>query len=241
MNKIAISAILFDLGDTLMIHKDPWTNVLVRASMKMHEYALELGIIEPKFNLAKVFLARLKDYYANREITLLEISTITLLQEILNKELSLEVSTSTVNALLATFYEQTRKNWFAAPDAVEVLRVLQDRGYTLGLVSNAGDRIDVETLTDELGFSEYLNFVLTSAEIGYRKPHPAIFKVAIDRLGFEPSRVAMVGDRLDADISGALNFGLSAVWLRRDLSEHPHADERNFHIARSLTDLLTYF
>jgi putative hydrolase of the HAD superfamily len=47
------------------------------------------------------------------------------------------------------------------------------------------------------------------------KPHPAIYRQALEELGVAPSEAVMVGDDLRADIGGALAAGMRAVWVRR--------------------------
>lgn len=241
MKTAAKPYILFDLGDTLMIHEAPWTNVLVRASKKMEAFALRSGFIPITTPLARSFLARLKDYYARREEDQLEGSTYNLLRDLMTEELGIRIDPPELRGLLGVFYEHTRSNWYADPDGLNVLQELSKRGYTLALLSNAADHDDVIKLVEGFGFMPYFKFILTSADIGYRKPHPAIFIAATQKLGCSPDQVTMIGDRLDADIQGALDFGASAVWLRRDLSDYPLAGERNFHIVRALNDLLNFF
>jgi putative hydrolase of the HAD superfamily len=85
----------------------------------------------------------------------------------------------------------------------------------MGLISNAGDDQDVHQLVRRFGIAPYFDFILTSAACSYRKPHPRIFELAIANWYFLPSETVMVGDNLDADIRGAKNAGLYAVWISR--------------------------
>ena len=48
---------------------------------------------------------------------------------------------------------------------------------------------------------------------GICKPNPAIFRHALDLLKQKPSEIVHIGDTFDADIQGALNLGMKAVWL----------------------------
>ncbi|MFD0207125.1 MULTISPECIES: HAD family hydrolase [Saccharothrix] len=54
---------------------------------------------------------------------------------------------------------------------------------------------------------------VTSAEVGARKPHPALFAALSQRLSSPPERIVFVGDDLRCDIAGAANSGMRAVWL----------------------------
>jgi len=62
--------------------------------------------------------------------------------------------------------------------------------------------------------ARYTEVAVISDEVGFAKPHPAIFEAALQGLGDPPrERVTMVGDNLAADIAGAAQLGMSTVWL----------------------------
>lgn len=66
------------------------------------------------------------------------------------------------------------------------------------------------------------------------KPNPVIFKVALARLGCEPSEAAMVGDSLSTDIRGGAEAGMVTVWLapsgaKADVGLRPHLRVASFH------------
>ena len=86
------------------------------------------------------------------------------------------------------------------------------RQYRLGVVSNTHDPAMVPELLDELGVLDELDVVVLSIDHGHRKPHPSIYAAAIDAFGCPPSRMAFVGDTLDADFDGPTRAGMAA-WL----------------------------
>ena len=92
---------------------------------------------------------------------------------------------------------------------------LKETGLHLGLLSNAGDDNDVQQQVKNFGIEHFFDFIVTSASCGYRKPHPRIFSEALDRWGYLPDEIAMVGDRLDADIGGARPLGIYTIWNKR--------------------------
>ena len=57
--------------------------------------------------------------------------------------------------------------------------------------------------------------MVSSDQVGVRKPHSVIFQQALTELGVKPENAMHVGDRLQADIEGARHAGLTAVWMRR--------------------------
>jgi REG-2-like HAD superfamily hydrolase len=109
------------------------------------------------------------------------------------------------------FMETSR--WHVYPDAYRALTAIRERRLGIGAVSNW-----VWTLPEllhALDLMQYLDFVAASARIGFEKPHRAIFDWAVAEAGVRPAEALHVGDHLDADVSGALEAGLSAVLLDR--------------------------
>jgi putative hydrolase of the HAD superfamily len=108
------------------------------------------------------------------------------------------------------------------PAVVELLDALRGRGLKVGLVSNLFDppRL-MRELFAEIGLLDRLDAVALSAEVGKRKPHPAIFEAALAQAGVESGEALMVGDRLREDVAGAQALGMTAVqavWFRHDES-----------------------
>jgi HAD superfamily hydrolase (TIGR01509 family) len=62
------------------------------------------------------------------------------------------------------------------------------------------------------GLASHLKASIVSCEIGFIKPHPAIFKATVEALGFPPGDVVHVGDDWDADVIGASRAGMSAIY-----------------------------
>lgn len=58
----------------------------------------------------------------------------------------------------------------------------------------------------------YFHSVVYSEEAGVRKPHPAIFKLALNRANCSANEVLMIGDDWDADILGARGAGIDQVF-----------------------------
>jgi putative acetyltransferase len=107
----------------------------------------------------------------------------------------------------------------AAPNAGRTLGALRERGYRLGVVSNADGR--VRRLLEDAGLAEHLEIVLDSALVGLEKPDPRIFLAAAERLGVPPSSCAYVGDLYEIDVVGARAAGLRAILLGNCPSPEP--------------------
>lgn len=213
MNRI--QAVLFDLGDTLMYSPDPWPPVLEHAGRKLSNVLCASGIDVDCDTFPVNFLQRLDNYYTERERNLVETTTLAVLQELLAEKGQRNLPENLLRMALDEFYAVTQHNWRLEVDAAATLVTLQDSGFHLGLVSNAGDDRDVLQQVDKFGIGQYFDFILTSAACGYRKPHPRIFGMALAQWRYMPDEVAMVGDRLDADVGGARPLGIYTIWINR--------------------------
>ena len=99
-------------------------------------------------------------------------------------------------------------------DTIETLSALLQENIKMGIVSN--HLWNLNDITKSLGISKYFNCIISSAKIGYRKPHPSIYKAALSEINASPKDVLFIGDNLENDYFGPKNIGLSAVLLNRN-------------------------
>ena len=100
------------------------------------------------------------------------------------------------------------------PDAEPTLRRLAADGYLLGLISNAP--ADTVKAVEALGLNRYLRTVVISGVVGYTKPHPEIFRIALRDSGVDAGEALHVGDLYEADVLGARGAGILGVLIDRD-------------------------
>ncbi len=105
-------------------------------------------------------------------------------------------------------------------DAIPALKRVKAKNLKAGLISNVGQEID--SYCDELGFSPFLDFKVTSFEVGYDKPRPEIFKLALERAKVDPSEAIFVGDQYEQDVVGARGVGMYPILLDRNSSSIYH-------------------
>jgi HAD superfamily hydrolase (TIGR01509 family) len=100
------------------------------------------------------------------------------------------------------------------PGVAEALEQLA-RQVVLCVASNAGDS-DAELMglaLARVGIREYLDYLLTSRELGANKPHPAFFRGVLRALAIEPGECVMVGNDYEKDIAPAKAVGMHTVWF----------------------------
>jgi putative hydrolase of the HAD superfamily len=117
-------------------------------------------------------------------------------------------------------------------DVLPAFDLLKSQGLALGMISNINR--DAAELSESLGLTPYLDFTVTSREIGFEKPHPSIFRAALDRCSTLPQETVHVGDQITSDIEGALNVGINPVLLDRDDN---HKDVESYPRIESLMEL----
>ncbi len=115
---------------------------------------------------------------------------------------------SSVKAYFSAFLEQCRP----IPGTLETLQHLKDL-YPLGLLSNFTDGNTAQKIIERIGLAPFFDVVLISADLGYRKPHPVIFRHLVDEFGVGAHQILYVGDDPDADIAGARQSGIRPVWM----------------------------
>jgi putative hydrolase of the HAD superfamily len=96
-------------------------------------------------------------------------------------------------------------------DTASTLGTLRDVGKRLGIITN-GTAERQHAKIDALGIRSLFDVIIVSEEIGLRKPDPRIFDRALERCGSVHGEAVFVGDHPEADIEGAANAGLRAVW-----------------------------
>ncbi len=103
-----------------------------------------------------------------------------------------------------------KKNLF--PYTIEILTYLQDKSYSMHLITNGFDTVQHSKLASS-NLRHFFTEVITSENSNSLKPNKEIFQFAMQRCGTDSSECIMIGDNLDADIAGAMNVGLDTIFV----------------------------
>ena len=98
-------------------------------------------------------------------------------------------------------------------DTLPALERLRTEGMRIVIVSNHVWRLD--EIVRALGLDGYVDNLVISARVGYRKPHPAIYRAALEASGVPAEETVMVGDSVGHDVRGAERAGMHGVYLDR--------------------------
>lgn len=172
-------------------------------------------VILPGYNFYQMMQARLSiqfDYLVQQDA---------LSEEILHTTLSLisdgempilenmsDLTGHFVDVIAGYCYDYARR---CTNDAIPLLEHFFEK-YEFALVSNFYGNL--RSVLQDFGLVRYFPHIIDSAEVGIRKPDPAIFRLAIDRMGLTPADVTVVGDSYKKDIEPALSLGCKAIWVK---------------------------
>ena len=212
---MGFKGILFDLGNTLLYFDGNWQEVFEYADRRMAENLAKAGLSLDWDRFLSDFRERLSSYHNQREVDLIEHSTARILRDTLAVHGVEPVPENLIENALAALYAASQEYWTPEEDLIPTMKALKNTGYLMGVISNAGDDQDVQTLVEKARIRPYLDFVLTSAASGMRKPDARIFALGLRFLGLSTQEVVMVGDTLSADILGANQMGIYSVWITR--------------------------
>ena len=208
------NVVLFDLGSTLIYFDYAWTEI----SPKMYR-ALYVSLYESGLNLDSSFLQNIDQYldayFQEHVAEYVEQPMDKKLVRLLREHGYQDVPDDVIQKAAKDMYKISQEHWHPEEDALPMLDVLKSSGYRIGIISNADYANDVETLIDKGHFRPYMEIILISARVGVRKPHPAMFQMALDYFKVAASQAVMVGDTLNADIAGANQMGIASVWICR--------------------------
>jgi len=113
-----------------------------------------------------------------------------------------------------TAYRRTREAELVLyPHVNETLIALIKRGLKLAVVTDA-PRLQAWLRLYSLNLHHVFDHVVTFEDTGVRKPDPAPFCLALERLGLRPEEVVMVGDWAERDMAGAAQVGMVTAFAR---------------------------
>ncbi len=124
--------------------------------------------------------------------------------------------------------------WRCFPDVARTVEWIHGSGRVTCIASNFDSRLR-GVVAGLPALEPCMDALVISSEIGYRKPHPAMYEAACARLGLGLGQVLWVGDDLENDVIGPTRSGLRALLLDRKPAEASPVPR-----ILSLTDLLSY-
>jgi putative hydrolase of the HAD superfamily len=125
--------------------------------------------------------------------------------------LGISVSDSDIDDIANEYIECLPNNNYLFEGAVEVLEYLKPK-YKLHIITNGFASVQEKKIRNA-ALSDYFTTITNSELAGVKKPNSIIFDYAVNLAQTRKENSIMIGDCLDADVNGALNAGLDAIFF----------------------------
>jgi len=101
----------------------------------------------------------------------------------------------------------------AYPEVKPMLARLKTSGMKLAILSNGSPKM-LSAAVENAGISELLDAVLSVEQVGVFKPHPSVYRLAVDELGVSAGQICFLSSNA-WDAHAAKAFGFHVVWCNR--------------------------
>lgn len=113
--------------------------------------------------------------------------------------------------LLDDYVKGFRRHCIGFPNLHDMLTYMKQQGMRLGIITNGFGEFQNNNIK-ELQIEDYFDAILISEIEQIRKPDPAIFLRAADRLGVKPEEAVYVGDHPENDVIASRQVGMKGIW-----------------------------
>ncbi len=140
-------------------------------------------------------------------------------------------------ARLADLFHDTRE-WAMEPlpGAIEALDAFQAQGIPMALLTNGGPELQRAKI-ERFGLASYFSAIFVEGELGFGKPDPRVFQMAMAALDADPATTWMAGDNLSADVKGSQALGIQGIWVAPAGRPLPHGHDEPDHRVVHLAEL----
>jgi putative hydrolase of the HAD superfamily len=220
-----IRGILFDLGNTVVLFpalgveteelSSEGRSMLESLVSTMYDFLKDHGLQVPWSSFFDAYKAVRSEQLEQQKRTLKEYDMKERLAKVL-ESLNFKASASSEIILqtLDAYFEDYVRRVDMEKEVIPTLRSLLPR-YRLGVVTNFAYPSCIHAILRKFGLEKIFDPIVISGEVGWIKPSPIIFQVALSKLGLNADQVVFVGDDPEADIMGAKNVGMKTAFLAR--------------------------
>jgi YjjG family noncanonical pyrimidine nucleotidase len=134
--------------------------------------------------------------------------------------LNFEVSDETIHKLSDDYINYLPEYNHLFEGAIELLDYLKPN-YQLHIITNGFSNVQDKKLTNSK-IGHYFETITNSELAGQKKPNPIIFDYALSIAKASKVDSIMIGDSFEADILGALDFGIDAIFFNENKTEINH-------------------
>ncbi len=213
-----MKAVVFDLGHTLIDYYNNWETPEIRAIERSYKLATDHGCEVELEKFQTDLRKMLVEGRARKEKELVEIPLHQVLDTIFQR-FGCDVTDEVLVEGMDIFYGVLVEDRRLVPGTIEMLDMVKAKGYAIGLVSDVAWGLPSDYPQRDMAhfqLIEYFDDMVFSTDVGLRKPHPKMFKIALSNLDADADRSVFVGNSLQCDVKGALGVGMTAVLKKSD-------------------------
>jgi HAD superfamily hydrolase (TIGR01549 family) len=201
---MVVKAVILDFGGTLASGQIDWGEYHLAIQGLLKGIGFPVGLKELKKAIGASLGELEKIRSRGREMTL---------EEVYGSALS-KLGLSPEEDILEMIHNLFKRSYISTfyPCTEDVLERLAKR-YNVALISNTMSD-QPRLLLEETGLDRHFEVIVCSRDLGIRKPNPKIFEYVLERLCVEPGETVHVGDSIEADMEGAVDSGITPVWIK---------------------------
>lgn len=203
-------AVIFDIGETLVGYDKPlnWSG-LYRPALEHIADKCKLNFTEDDYQQAVDILTKYNTRINPREY---EVSSAQIFEEMVS---SLNLSVKNTDDMIEQFFSYFRRESFIYPEVEETLNQLLAKGIKTGTLSDVAYGMDnIYVFKDIETLKKYIDFPLTSNDVGYRKPCTRGVELLVQKMEVDVSECIFVGDE-KKDMVCANAAGAYSVLINR--------------------------
>jgi putative hydrolase of the HAD superfamily len=214
-----VRGLFFDLGDTLYTYLDvplSWDEHN-RPALIAAVSSCDLILNEASIDRAVGVLGEFNTRTNPREI---EFKSEYIFMKLLE---TLNIPEQYLEKIVYQFFSYFRQRLYVYRDAIPVLRAAEERGIATAALTDVPYGMPRQFVVSDLevgGLTPLIGHMLTSADVGYRKPRPEGYVALCDLTGLLPDACCYAGNE-HKDIQGALAAGMRAILVWRHVSAAP--------------------
>lgn len=239
---MAYESIIFDLGDTLIYQHPSQIQEYIEILKRMEIAVSHNKEIEMKLAI---------DEAANNQLAAEEINAVPRMSD---NDFDLMTAIAALKCVCPTLCEsdihkfqsymnklqgKSKRTYEIAPDAVEVLSQIKQKGYRLAVVSNH-EKWMLDFLC-KVGLSKFFESIIISSIVGFEKPQRQIMDCVLSEMNSAPHHCLYVGDH-PFDVLCAKRVGMDVAWLTQPKSklpkQIPYKEDYRISNLKALLDIL---
>lgn len=154
---------------------------------------------------------------------------------------SLNIHLDKLEYILKLYFDEFDANLplYIYPNIEDFLKFLKQDNIKIGILSNNNFRQQYDKLV-KLNLISYIDYIQTSDENGYEKPHISMFHSIINKMKIPSENILMIGDNYEHDIEPAIELGLIPFLFKKDY-KNINIENKKFFQFSNYNELIIFF